>query len=225
MSYATLSEARDEGITSEQADNTRLQRLLDDASAYIDRVTGWWFDARVKTLVFDGEGTESLWLPAPIVSLTSVSIDGDALDLATVLSYGTTSSGTHLRAARLARRLTSARLDEVRARPVWPEGRQNITVVGTFGYVLANGTSPPPEIRDACIRLAVRNLGLLGDASAQAEVRRAEVFRESTDGHSYELAGTLPGAAGAWRRGGILGDPAIDVVLAGFRRPSRAAVV
>lgn len=225
MSYATLAEARAEGVTTDQADNTRLQHLLDGASSYIDRVTGWWFDAREQSLVFDGEGAECLWLPAPIIELTGVSIDGDALDLATVVQYGTVASRRHLRAARLARHLSTVRLDDVRGRPLWPEGRQNITVEGTFGFVLADGETPPPEIRDACIRLVVHNLARLADASGQDERRRAEVFRESTDGHSYELAGTLPGAAGAWRRGGILGDPAIDVMLAGFRRPSRAAVV
>lgn len=81
MSYASLSYARDQGITTGQADDTRLQRLLDEASRRIDRVTGWWFEARTLTLPFDGQDTECLWLPAPIVSLTSVSIDDVILQL------------------------------------------------------------------------------------------------------------------------------------------------
>ncbi len=225
MSYASLAYAREEGITTEQAANERLQRLLDEASALIDKATGWWFDARAKTLVFDGDDGECLWMPAPIVTLTSVAIDGSALDLAAVLSYGTTASGEHLRAARLARTLAAASyLDAAFGRPTWPTGRRNITVVGSFGYVLPDGTSPPPEIRDACLRLVVRNLGRIADAAAQSDRRRGEVFRENTDGHGYELAGVLPGAVGAWRRGGITGDPDIDLTLAQFKRPSRGAL-
>lgn len=224
MSYATLSYARDEGITTEQANDGRLQRLLDEASAFIDRATGWWFEARTKTLAFDGDDGECLWMPAPVIALTSVAIDGIALDLAAVLTYGAVASGEHLRAARLA--LASASyVDAQLGSPTWPAGRRNITVVGSFGYVLPDGTTPPPEIRDLCLRLALRNLPRLADAAGQSERRRSEVFRESTDGHSYELAGVLSGAVGAWRRGGITGDPDIDLVLAQFRRPSRGGVL
>lgn len=225
MSYATLAEARAEGVTTSvygatEASDSRLQRLLDDASRYIDEATGWWFEPRTKTLGFDGDGTECLWMPAPIISLTSVSIDDTALALGDVLVYGTTSSQTELRAARLARR-TSSVLREGRA--TWPKGRRNITVVGSFGYVLSNGTSPPPEIRDACIRLAARNIGLLGDAAAQAaRAATTGIFRETTDGHSYERAGGTAGTAGAWRYAGATGDPEIDTTLARYRRASRA---
>ena len=215
MSYASLSYARDQGITTGQADDTRLQRLLDEASRRIDRVTGWWFEARTLTLPFDGQGTECLWLPAPVVSLTSVSIDGVALTLGDVLVYGSTAAPRQsLRAPRLARK------NGVR----WPQGRKNVSVVGSFGFVESDGTTPT-EIRDVCVRLAVRELGLITDAAAQGERQRGRVFRETTDGHSYELAGVLPGAVGAWRQGGLTGDPDIDVTLAAFRRPSQGARV
>lgn len=215
MSYASLSYARDQGITTGQADDTRLQRLLDEASRRIDRVTGWWFEARTLTLPFDGQGTECLWLPAPVVSLTSVSIDGVALTLGDVLVYGSTAAPRQsLRAPRLARK------NGVR----WPQGRRNVSVVGSFGFVESDGTTPA-EIRDVCVRLAHRELGLITDAAAQGERQRGRVFRETTDGHSYELAGVLPGAVGAWRQGGLTGDPEIDVTLASYRRPSQGARV
>jgi hypothetical protein len=167
------------------------------------------------TLPFDGQDTECLWLPAPIVSLTSVSIDGSALTLGDVLIYGSTAAPRQsLRAPRLARK------NGVR----WPQGRRNISVVGSFGFVESDGTTPT-EIRDVCVRLAVRELGLITDATAQGERQRGRVFRETTDGHSYELAGVLPGAVGAWRQGGLTGDPDIDVTLASYRRPSQGARV
>ena len=183
------------------------------------------FAPRAATYVFDGAGVEVLPLPAPVIALTSVSIGGDALDLATLHTYGlVTGPRAEMRNPKLAR---ASSLPGYRAgcAPRWPTGRRNIAVVASLGFTKANGTSPPDAIRDACLRLAIRNLPRLGDAAGQSERRRAEVFRESTDGHSYELAGVLPGAVGAWRRAGLSGDPEIDVVLASYRRPAHGAVV
>lgn len=221
MSYATLAEARAAGITTDRygatlGSDVRVQALLDDASTYIDDATGWWFNARTKTLTFDGTGREVLWLPAPIISLTSVSFSGTAIDLTSVLRYGTVASGDSLRAARLARTGSPP--------GVWPKGRRNVVVVGSFGFTKADGSSPPPEIRDACLRLVVRNVQLIADATAQAERRAGATYREATDGHSAEVAGGMPGSAGSWRFGGITGDPEIDGTIARFRRPSRGAI-
>lgn len=228
MSYATLSQARDEGITTAAygatlAADARVQRLLDEASKYIDRATGWWFEPRTKTIAFDGDGTECLWLPAPIISLTSVTVGGTALDLASIHQYGRVSDGTSLRAARLSRSASQTIWGE--PVPTWPRGRRNIVVVGSFGFTEEDGTSPPAEIRDACLRLVVHNLQLATNAAAQEERQRGQVYRETTDGHSYERAGGMPGAAGSWRFGGILGLAEVDTVLARYRRPSRGARV
>lgn len=225
VSYASLEDARDEGITTEMAADARLQRLLDAASAQIDTATGWWFDARALTLRLDGSGAPTLHLPAPVIALTSVTLDGSALDLSTdVKVYGRTSAPrTDLGNPRLVRALGFAW--ETAREPAWFEGQQNVEVVGTFGYVEADGTTAPPAIREACLRLTLRSLPRLTDAAGQADRQRGEVVRENTDGHSYELAGASPGAAGAWRRGGLTGDPSIDVLLAPFRRPARGAVV
>lgn len=225
MSYATLSYARAEGVTTEQASDERLQGLLDEASATIDDVTGWWFAPRAATYRFDGAGVEVLHLPAPVIALTSVSIGDDALDLATLHTYGlVTGPRAEMRNPKLVRASSLPGYRAGRA-PRWPTGRRNVTVVASLGFTKADGTSPPDAIRDACLRLALRNLPRLADAAGQSERRRGEVFRESTDGHSYEIAGALPGAVGAWRRGGLTGDPEIDVALAGYRRPSHGAVV
>ncbi len=208
MSYATLVQARAEGITTEQAGDLRLQQLLDDASSLIDDATQQWFAPRTITLRLDGTGLDWLPLPAPPIVLTGATLDGTALDLDGVTADGV--PGEHpdrRRAPQL-----------VRAAGCWTRGRRNVVIVGTFGFVESNLTSPPPAIRDACLRLAVRNLALVGDAEGQAERRAGEVFREQTDGHSYERGGVLPGAPGGWRNNGLVGDPDIDRALERYRR-------
>lgn len=208
--YASLAEARAEGITEAQADDTRLNALLARASRYIDDLTGWWFEPRAFTWTTDGLGTELLHLPAPPITLASVSVDGDALDLADVIVYGLpTDDLAHRQNPKLARR------SGVR----WPRGRRNVVVTGSFGYVRSDGTSPPDEIKDACLRLVFRMLPRLGDAAGQAARRAHEIVKETTDGHSYELGSAQSGEAGAWRRSGVTGDPDLDLVLLRFRRP------
>lgn len=235
MSYATLAEARDAGITTDAYGSTlaadaRVQRLLDEASEYVDRATGWWFEPRAKTLRLDGDGTQYLWLPAPIVSLTSVTVGDTTVEVpAGVVQYGLVADqDKDMRAARLELAGGQSIYSLARPQPplpVWPLGRKNVEVVGSFGYTKANGTSPPSEIRDAVLRLALREINQVASAASADERRRAGVYREATDGHSYEAAGGMPGSAGSWRFGGLTGDPWIDTVVARYRRPSRAARV
>ena len=63
--YATVADLRAEGVTVAQADDARLEALIDAATAEIDRVTGWFFEPRALTLTLDGRGAPSLELPAP----------------------------------------------------------------------------------------------------------------------------------------------------------------
>lgn len=223
MSYATLAQLRDQGVTTTQASDGRAQALLDAATRYIDLATDTWFEPRTLTLGVSGGGEVWLALPAPVITLTSVTLDDAPLALTDLIVEGRyTDPLSERRAPRLARKPAS--YGSLRDASRWPEGLRNITLVGSFGYVEADGTSAPPEIRDVCMRLAIRNLGLLGDASAQSSRQAARIYRESTDGHSYELAGGIPGAAGSWRQGGLTGDADIDVVLALWGRAPGGAM-
>lgn len=213
MSYATLTDARSEGITPAMADDARLTALLTQASQFIDTYTEQWFEPRTETLRFDGHDGELLHLPVPILALTSVTLDGAALSLTEdVIAYKSLRDRSNPKLARAGS-------------GVWCVGRQNIVVVGSFGYCEADGTSPPPEIQRATLLLVVRNLAQLADPAAADARRAGEVFKEVTDGHSYELGGNFAGAAGSWRRNGLTGDPEIDRVLMRYRRPIAGGVV
>lgn len=213
--YASLSDARAEGITPEQADDPRLTALLTRASEHIDLYTGWWFAPRALTLRLDGSGARHLHLPAPAITLTRVAVDGSDLDLVDdVINVGAPSG---LAAARFNPKLVRATGTR------WPRGTQNVRVEGRFGFVDA-GETVPRAIREVCIRLAVRELARFADAAAQEERRRTMLTKEQTDGHSYELGQGELGKRAAWRFGGVTGDPDIDIPLARFRRPPGGGV-
>lgn len=203
MPYASVQDLRDEGVTITQLSDERAATLLQRASSHIDAVTGQWFEPRTKTLRFDGTGAELLWLAVPLISLTSCSLAGDPLVPGDVVIYG--APGTEERRnPKLARVLKN----------VWTEGPQNVEIVGSWGFVEAD-LSTPWEIREACLRLVIRAIPLLSAESTAT----MDVKKETTDGHSYERFDRTSSTAGAWRFGGLTGDPAIDTVLARFRRP------
>jgi hypothetical protein len=220
VSYALLADLRAEGVTPTQCADLRAQALLDAATAFIDDYTGQWFEPRELTLDLDGTDGELLWLPAPPLRIDSVSVDDVALDLATdVVTYG---PPLHRDNPRLARRRTAPFTLHThygaRRTPVWRRGQQNVRIVGSFGYVAQDGTSPPAEIRLAALRLAIRDLALLTDVAGQGERRRGDLVSETTDGSSYTLAGAQANAPGGWRRSGTTGDPDIDRALLRYRR-------
>lgn len=214
--YATLLEARAEGISDEQANDDRLTALLERASEQIDFATGWWFEPRALDFRLDGNGSRHLHLPAPAIELTRVVLDGLELDLVDdVVNVGAPSG---LPAHRFNPKLMRA------AEQRWPRRGQNVRLVGRFGFVEGDESTPRP-IRDVCIRLAVRELARFADTAAQEERRkRAMLTKEQTDGHSYELGQGDIGKRVAWRLGGLTGDPDIDIVLARFRRPPAGGV-
>jgi len=199
MAYCTIQEIRNEGITPEQAGDTRLAALIDLATAYIDGVTRQWFEPRAMTITLDGNGNETLLLPVFPIEVVSVKVDGQAI----------TDYKVYNRFFPDDRRNPKIYRDAG-----WPEGRQNISIEGTWGFVDKVGAQylTPTVIKQVAKRLVIRELPLLGDAEGQEERKRARIVSESTDGHSYtleRLAGTLD----------LTGDPDIDGVLALFRAP------
>ena len=199
MAYCTVQDIRDEGITNEQAADARLTLLIDLATAYIDGITRQWFEPRAIAITVDGTGGQTIFLPIFAIEVTTVTVDGQAV----------TDFKVYNRFFPDDRRNPKIYRDAG-----WPEGRQNVSIQGTWGFVDKIGTqyTTPAMIKQVAKRLVIRELPLLGDAEGQEERKRARIVSESTDGHSYtleRLAATLD----------LTGDPDIDGVLALFRAP------
>jgi hypothetical protein len=69
----------------------------------------------------------------------------------------------------------------------------------------------PPLVKKTALRMVMRYWRLLTDPEEPEARSTARVMSESTDGHSYTLSGLIASA-------GLTGDPAIDDVLAMYRR-------
>lgn len=204
--YCTVTDLRDEGVTEAQASDTRLVELIDEASAEIERLTGWFFLPRHEVYLLDGRGTPTLELPAPPVRIDHLFIGGSEVfieeDVAVVV-------GAPVRPSFGAPRIS------LRHGAVFPKGRGNIEIEGLFGYTEFDGSlvgRTPLAIRRACILLVLRWLHpLTGDASHDAR-NRWRILEERTRDQSYKL-GTVSVSAS------LSGDPEVDDILLRYRRP------
>lgn len=90
------------------------------------------------TAILDGTGTDALILPEhPVTAAGTVSVNGTA-----ITDYMVTANGMLLRG--------SAGIDP---RPVWPAGRQNVTVTYDHGYA---SNDIPRDVRMVALSLASR---------------------------------------------------------------------
>lgn len=127
------------------------------------------FNAGTATISLDGMGTDALPLPnryLPITSAGTVTVDGTA-----ETEFMLTSNGVLLRG--------TAGADP---RPVWPEGRQNVSVTVTYGYASAD---IPRSVRMVALAAATR-IAVQGAASEESvgdvRVKYATASTDLTNG-------------------------------------------
>ncbi len=205
--YASLADMRDEGVTPAQASDGRLTALLVEASAFVDHVTGWFFEPRAMVVRVDGRGTPSVEPPVPPIRVEELLIDGVAASLA--------QDDIAIRGAPVSPGFDAPRFTLLRG-STFPKGTGNVVASGLWGYTEPDGTptgATPPAIRRAVMLLVMRWLPLLGDAEAAAAKSQWRILEERTRDQSYRLS-PLSSVGVTFTN-----DPEIDLLLARYRRP------
>jgi hypothetical protein len=210
MAYATLEDLRLEGFSAEEMPDDRAQQVLADASAIIDSVTGQFFEPRPLTLVLEGRGARSLWLPFPVIRVDELVVDGEPCpgDLRDLVVLGApVVPGTD--GPRITRLRGEFRL------------RAPVAVTGLWGYTEPNGTAfgrTPLAIRRACLLLVTKLAPPLADDASLEARQRAQVIEERTRDQSFKLANPSE------RVPFLIGDVEIDALLWPYvRRPAMGA--
>ena len=165
---ATLTNVK-EYLDIESDDTTfdsLIGRLITASSRQIEAYCGRVFEIQSYTENHDGNASDILFLNnTPVVSVASVSIDGESLGVDEFKVYD-----DYLR-------LVSG---------LFTPGRLNVSVDYTAGYYDAQTESPPSDLEDACIQLVAFKFNLRG-ADGLAE-RRVNESAESFAGAAIPLA-------------------------------------
>jgi hypothetical protein len=199
--YGSLEDFRAAGFTEEQFPDGRLMSLCEQATRYIDLVTGRWFEPRDLTIRLDGNGGRALPLPHFLIEAGSVKLDG-----------------TPVAGYVLYNRAEDRDYPKLYLESRWPRGALNVEVSGKWGYVDMPGdgtyATPPMILRAAMKMISLAGTEDLGDTEATQEASmRGRIAKEVTDGHSYELKDAASGTGGSSSGVSYTGDQEIDQIL------------
>lgn len=240
--YTTIADMREEGVTTTQASDQRLTRLISLASRQFERWTGRFFEPRAMSFLVDGHGGRILQLQNPIIRIDAVRIL-EADDLTGALSDDLDLAGLRVYNRHISQNLLlpddrdNPRLEWLHGEAyrygawtgAWPLGAQNIFVSGVFGYTDPDGSPfgrTPPDVSYAVQLLVIRNLALLADTEAHTDAimaRRITSLRTRDQSITYSSAG---GSGNSTRStGAFSGDPLIDEIVANYARPPMLAAV
>ena len=148
----------------------RVLPIIENASKIVDELTSQWFDARALTIQTQPcrDGQIRLFMPAPIVSITSLTESGSVLQPSQFVAYERWIEKSWTNPLPVAGWGGPGRS--------WRCGQLNITAVGTFGY-----STPPGDIVEATAYIAAAIMGI-----------RAEVKISPSGAQSSALLGSLP---------------------------------
>jgi len=162
VTYATIQDMRDRGVTPEQAGDDAVTRALLRATIVVDAYCGRNFWKREQTYYLDGNGKPSLFLEdRPVLDVLELTVDEYLLDADEFVVYG---EPGYIRLAEGMSIFTGYP-------GVFPQGTQNIAVHGWFGY-----EEVPPEVNEACVILALAFLRqtLTGGGVGQSQANSTE---------------------------------------------------
>jgi hypothetical protein len=242
--YCKIQDIRDQGFLAPAYPDVAVERGIATATDLIERICRQWFEPRFTRKRLDGRGHDRLFLDIPICTIMQGLTDSAPFVPGTDLAV----ANRHLTLGQLA--------PDDRANPMvafgygelssfyeraysfsqYGTGRQNVDLVGVFGYTeLGPGDevgeySPqvplsyggtPAAIRRACMLLTIRFMQTLASGGGEEFIARGRVISESTRDQSYSLA-SPGGDDGSY---GLTGDTEVDNLLMLFPPPLQVTTV
>jgi hypothetical protein len=186
--YVTIQDLRDEGIPETELGDDRALILLEGWQQWIERKTEQWFIPKDLEMYLDGNGSRVLWLPVPIISVTSLYANDDfdtAVDSDSYVVYNRYFPDDR-RNPRIKLKRSTGNIYTSITTGKFVAGDQNQMIDGRFGFIEEDGTVPY-AIRRAIMLLVNMTKEEMGDEEISA-LDRGRVIEEVTDRHRIKYA-------------------------------------
>lgn len=139
--YITVQQVRDEGITATIASDPKVLSYIRIWQEILERACRQWFESRSLTMLLNGNDSDTLFLGIPIITLTSLKINGSdtALEATYYKVYSEKGSPDYRRNPKIS--LISDELRDIYTAPLttgrlkFYKGKKNQEVKGTFGFI------------------------------------------------------------------------------------------
>ena len=168
-----LAELRRRGYDEETFTDAELLEAGETIFEIISLFTNRDFELKSITLKLDGDGTNELVLPIPIISITSITDDMGVLSADEYVVYN-----REIPDDRQKPRI-------VRISGSFPKGNQNVEIQGVYGWV-EGGLKPKPLLEVSYRLLHKMFEPLLDGADIDIGVPLSDIKKEKTDEWSYE---------------------------------------
>lgn len=204
-----------------------LEVYIKEAMAFIDRHTRQWFNARTfddtKPVLMEGNNTETLFFPVPILEITTLKKQKDSEILAAddYQVFNGRSFPDDRRNPMLKLRRDSDDVMFIGTGKFMRGVRAIIT--GIFGFLEEDG-STPLMIQRATLKLSLmyymRTLGESAEVAANS-AELGPIKREKTDMHEIEYfdARATGGKDSSASGSGLSGDDEVDDIIAAYKGP------
>ncbi len=234
--YITIQDAYDSGISDVLYTPVQVQAAIKQAQAFITRATRRSFVPQYKTMKVDGRGGPKLLLGEPIIAVESLMVNYEYFDFSLEEAYFYEDFkvfNRHIRDGLLEPDDRNNPKIEFSygSRPFgaflrMPDGSQDISVVGVFGYTEPDGSpmgSTPADI--AYVAKLLTNWYIVGPNTQEAEDIKAagKLISERTRDQSWTFASPTQIKGQVGQFGGaayFTGDPTIDAILYAYKAPA-----
>lgn len=204
MEYLTVQDIRDEGVTTEEANDTRVTDLIEMAEQYIETMTGQHFyDKSVQPMTLYGRDSKTIFLPVHIISCDHIDVNEETIDSDRYRVYN--------------RYMPDDRHNPKVVFDFDIPEKATVDIYGDFGFVEEDG-STPKMIEYAIKKMVINEVPLMTDSEGQDEKKRGRIIREKSDKYEYELSDVMA-------REDLTGDPDIDRVIIRYQAPIGGGVV
>lgn len=215
MSYIDVAFMRAAGVDEDDYPDPEVESAIAFSQEYIERICLQYFEPREELRSFDGNGAFILPLDTPLISLEYVEWRENNLwitqDPENFVAY--TRIPQDQKYPRISVRSDYRGLSQRGFYDYFPAGELNVRIKGQWGFVEKSGSDfiTPRLIQKVCGILTAIWMNSFTDGELLGVIKQWGVVEERTSKHSYKLAGAMAG-------GEITGIPAIDNILAMYRR-------